>query len=188
MTASADKSSRISLSHIKIIHTGFKAIRNEQGVMEEFPKEEIISYRVPTVSTRRRFVYYYIDILLVAIPAFCFANFVNYGNQGLFLFFFLVIYLTYYIVSEGLFSSTIGKFFLDVIVIDEYADPIGFKKSFSRAFCRFIPSIPTLFYRKHNRFVHDVWTDTYVINKKDLKHIKEKLNNTVDGIYRYNEF
>jgi len=187
MTSTAT-SSRIPLSEIKIISRSFKSIRNQAGTMEEFPREEIVNYRVPTVSYRRRFVYYGIDMLFIAINTLCYSIYFKFSEPVTFIVAYVFFSLIYYTLLEGLFSSTMGKFFLNVVVIDEYANPIGFKKAFLRAFCRFIPSIPTLFYRKHNRLLHDVWTSTYVINKSDLKHIKEKVDHSIDGVYTYNEF
>ena len=187
MTSTAT-SSRIPLSEIRIISRSFKSIRNGAGAMEEFSREEIVNYRVPTVSYRRRFVYSGIDMLFIAFNTLSYFIYFKFINPGSFIFVYVLLSLIYYTLLEGLFSCSIGKFFLDVIVIDEYANPISFKKAFLRAFCRFIPSIPTLFYRKHNRLLHDVWTSTYVINKSDLKHIKEKVDHSIDGVYTYNEF
>jgi len=145
-------------------------------------------YRVPTVSPVIRFVYSRLDYLLLVFSAFSFSSGFQFIRLELLVIIYLIMNVFYYIILEGFHGATLSKIFFDVIVIDEYGEKINSNKSLPWAFLRLIPFIEFSFLIKSGRGWHDKYTDTYVINKKDLKHIKEKIHNPVDGVYTYNEF
>lgn len=78
----------------------------------------------------------------------------------------------YYILCEYFFQQTVGKFFTNSVVVNEYGEKPDFKTILVRTVIRFVPFEQFSFFNQ-NRGWHDRWTDTHVIKKSELKKIKE---------------
>lgn len=87
---------------------------------------------------------------------------------------FLSLFPTYYIVSEFYFQQTIGKFFTQSIVINEYGEKPDFKTIVVRTFIRMIPFEP-LSFLGGKRGWHDKWTNTYVIKRSEKEQLDKLL-------------
>ncbi|WDF60246.1 RDD family protein [Flavobacterium sp. KACC 22758] len=79
----------------------------------------------------------------------------------------ILISLIYYLMMEGLFSRSIGKFITGTIVVDENGQKPDFGTIFKRNLCRFIP-FDAFTFLGGSRGWHDSISHTYVVNKKEL--------------------
>lgn len=82
----------------------------------------------------------------------------------------LVIYPGYFLLFESTLGSTPGKLILGRVVVNEYGKKPDFITILKRSYIRVIPF--EAFSCLSERGWHDVWTDTYVMSKKDLKDIE----------------
>ncbi|MTH14973.1 RDD family protein [Flavobacterium sp. LC2016-01] len=89
----------------------------------------------------------------------------NLGNWG-WNFIMMLIYFFYYLITEGLFGRSLGKFITGTTVVNEYGEKTDFATILRRTLCRFIPF--EIFSCLGTRGWHDSMTDTYVVNKKAL--------------------
>ena len=82
---------------------------------------------------------------------------------------YLSFAMFYYLVLEGLFGRSFGKFITGSVVVTEN----GVKPSFSlicvRTLCRLIPFDALSFLGKSGRIWHDSLSNTYVVEKKALE-------------------
>ena len=75
----------------------------------------------------------------------------------------LIFYLCYYVVFEGLFSRTIGKFVTGTIVVDDSGFPPSFLQILGRSLARMIPFDPLSFLGAGTRGWHDTLSGTNVV-------------------------
>ncbi|MDQ6528114.1 RDD family protein [Flavobacterium sp. LHD-85] len=89
--------------------------------------------------------------------------------------FAIIAILVYYIMMEGLFGRTIGKFITGSVVIDKNGTKPSFRTIIKRSLCRCIPFDAFTFLGDS---IHDSggWHDslsmTYVVNKKKLERTR----------------
>lgn len=87
---------------------------------------------------------------------------------------YLILFFAYYILLEYYFRTTIGKILTNSLVTDIYGNKPTFKTILLRTLVRLIPwDIYTFLYE--DRGWHDKWTDTFVVNKTELKTLNELL-------------
>jgi len=146
--------------------------RNEFGKWERGQKE--LRYRRPvnTLASGLRLVNLIIDLSVCKALQFVLIKYEILDPtplMGLLVLFWLPIYYT---ISEYFFQQTIGKFFTNSIVVDEYGDRPDFKTIVVRSVIRIIPFEPFSFLG-NDRGWHDAWTDTYVITRSELEQIRE---------------
>lgn len=93
-------------------------------------------------------------------------------NLGSIMIFFISIMMTtgYYILAEGVFGSTVGKFITGTIVVDENGNKPDWGIILKRNLCRLIPFDALSFLGSPSRGWHDSISNTYVVNKKDLEN------------------
>jgi uncharacterized RDD family membrane protein YckC len=77
-------------------------------------------------------------------------------------------FLLYFILSEGIFQTTLGKIVTKSIVVNADGNKIGFGKAIGRTLCRLIPLEPLslLFGEKA---LHDSITETYVVKSEYIE-------------------
>ncbi|TDP03720.1 RDD family protein [Flavobacterium sp. 245] len=78
----------------------------------------------------------------------------------------MLIYFFYFLITEGIFGRSLGKFITGTIVVNEYGEKTDFVTILRRTLCRFIPF--EIFSCFGTRGWHDSISDTYVVNKKAL--------------------
>ncbi|TDO78124.1 putative RDD family membrane protein YckC [Flavobacterium chryseum] len=78
------------------------------------------------------------------------------------------LFISYYILLEGFFGRSIGKFITGTILVDENGQKPSFGTIFKRTLCRLIPFDAFSFLGSDGRGWHDTLSDTYVVNKKAL--------------------
>jgi uncharacterized RDD family membrane protein YckC len=79
----------------------------------------------------------------------------------------VVIYLSYFFITEGIFGRSIGKLITGTVLVDENGEKPDFGTVVKRSFCRLIPFDNFSFLG--SRGWHDSISDTYVVNKKALE-------------------
>lgn len=77
-----------------------------------------------------------------------------------------IVYFSYYLVFESLFSLTIGKFFNKVRVVTLEKEKPTFGQVLLRSIMRLIPFGFITFYTPHNRTLHDLLSNTWVVRIK----------------------
>jgi uncharacterized RDD family membrane protein YckC len=150
---------------------------NKEIVYEEKVYGESVAKIYLEATKSQRFLNYCIDLLLMVLVFFNVAFFLarirffesdsfrSSNDSGLVLLIYIVFFRTlYYLIFEGLFRATPGKFLSETKVMDYEGDPVGFKNIFSRSLCRSVPfdSITFLF----NFNLHDKWSETAVFQEK----------------------
>lgn len=90
--------------------------------------------------------------------------------------FLLAIYLLYYIILETKSGRTIGKYTTGTIVIDRNGNIPTIKTALIRALCRLIPLEPVSFLLSDRNGLHDVLSNTRVVNVKEWRAEQEKNN------------
>lgn len=78
----------------------------------------------------------------------------------------IIILMIYYVLTEGFFGRSIGKFITGTVVVDENGEKPDFGTIFRRSLCRLIPFDAFSFLG--SRGWHDSISETYVVNKKEL--------------------
>lgn len=81
---------------------------------------------------------------------------------------FLIGILTYYVLLEGIFGRTVGKFITGTIVVDANGKQPSFGTICKRTLCRLIP-FDSYSFLGNARGWHDSNSDTYVVDKKSLE-------------------
>jgi hypothetical protein len=117
------------------------------------------------VDTGIRFLGYVIDLVFPFILVLVETNFTlesNFLKSYLYINYFVLMFL-----SESIFSTSLGKRILGNIVVNKNGRRIFIRKAFLRTLIRFIPfeTFPIVF---HYMALHDLWSKTYVVNKKEF--------------------
>lgn len=81
---------------------------------------------------------------------------------------YLSFAMFYYLVLEGIFGRSFGKFITGSVVVNENGLKPNFSLIFIRTLCRLIPFDALSFLGKSGRIWHDSLSNTYVVNKKAL--------------------
>lgn len=173
------------------IKESYKVRRKERdsfGKLIDVEKTFVRFKSVPVVSGWSRFGHYLIDLVCYYIFAFAIAiplvfilmalgvNVAALNEDGTTaslldrLISWLVIYPGYFLLFESTLGSTPGKLILGRVVVNEYGKKPDFATILKRSYIRVIPF--EAFSCLSERGWHDVWTDTYVMSKKDLKDIE----------------
>ncbi len=172
----------------------YKREKDVFGNVVRTPYTRMIPREVNTVTQGVRFGYYLIDLLIIflieiAIWIALEVIFRGTNNTQLLeknsLFFILyssfsrlIIYFLYYMLSEGYFSTTIGKAICGYTTIDENANRISFSTGILRSLCRFIPF--EAFSCLSERGWHDRFTKTYVVKKGEKTQLQILLKTVSD--------
>ncbi len=132
----------------------------------------------------KRFLHFFVDTLIIFLILYTLNLVFDFPSpKNIFftiLYFytsilFLILFLTYFIISEFYFQTTIGKILTNSLVIDIYGNKPTFKTILLRTLVRLIPwDIYTFIFE--DRGWHDKWTNTLVVNKAELKTLKEILS------------
>jgi len=69
----------------------------------------------------------------------------------------------YYIVLEGIFNCSIGKYLTGTMIVDEHGRKPSFAKILGRTLCRYIPFEAFSFFGKNPRGWHDSMSGTFVV-------------------------
>lgn len=135
-------------------------------------------------SKEQRFYNFIIDSIIVYI--FCLAigttiilvgevttsyNLTNWVDDTLLIekiFFVFAIYFLYFYITEMYFSRTFGKYFTKTMVVFRDGSRPKMIAVIVRTLSRFIPFEGISFLGKRNRGIHDLFSDTYVVKKKDF--------------------
>lgn len=78
-----------------------------------------------------------------------------------------VVVFVYYVLMEGAFGATVGKFMTNTRVVTEDGDPPGFGTALMRTLCRCIPfEVFSIFFSGEDRTAwHDRFANSRVIRK-----------------------
>ncbi len=83
-----------------------------------------------------------------------------------------IIILSYTLQEFLLKGRTIGKYVTGSIAVDNKGDVIDFNKAIYRSICRLIPFDALTYLRESKRGLHDIITETYVVDKKAWEELK----------------
>ncbi len=78
---------------------------------------------------------------------------------------YILLMLAYYILFEGLFGRTPGKFVTGTRVVDADGEKVSGKQAILRSLSRFVPFEPLSFFFGEPGGWHDKWTKTFVVRK-----------------------
>ncbi len=140
-------------------------------------------------SSGQRFLNYIIDRLVVYALIFVLAagigiianlagayefveSMANIGTLGEYLVYFALM-ITYYTISEGYASRSVGKFITKTIVVHEDGSKPDVATIFRRTLCRLIPFDAFSYLGSNSRGWHDSIPDLYVVKKEDFENKKE---------------
>ena len=84
--------------------------------------------------------------------------------------------LLYYNFLEIITSTTVGKFFTNTIVVNEYGNKAGHEAIMIRSLVRIIPLYWISFLLIPKRGLHDALSKTYVVNKRLLEEKKNEFH------------
>jgi uncharacterized RDD family membrane protein YckC len=119
------------------------------------------------VSSGKRFINYFIDLIIIFILISGLGNFseiLHYGRLTTFGFFSIfILYFLYYVFMEYTFQKTIGKFITKTKVVTKEGEKPRLYKIIIRTVCRFIP-YDLYSYAYTDKGFHDYSSDTRVIN------------------------
>jgi uncharacterized RDD family membrane protein YckC len=79
-----------------------------------------------------------------------------------------ILVVTYYVVLEGMFSRTLGKWIVGTRVVDERGERPTIGQILGRTACRFIPFEAFTFLGHAPRGWHDRFPGTYVIKTREV--------------------
>lgn len=176
------------ITEIKESHKVRRKERDSFGKLVEVEKTFVRFKAVPVISGWSRFGHYLIDLICYYVFAFAIAiplvfilmalgvNVAALNEDGTAaslldrLISWLVIYPGYFLLFESTLGSTPGKLILGRVVVNEYGEKPDFATLLKRSYIRVIPF--EAFSCLSERGWHDVWTDTYVMRKQDLKDIE----------------
>ncbi len=150
---------------------------------------------VRTTSAWLRFVHYLVDTIalygLFIVLAVVYVT-ITGGlpeDDGIIYLLLFTAFVGYYMLMEGLLQTTLGKLFTGSIVVDEYGNKPNFKQVAGRSFSRLVPLEHFSYFGEPCRSWHDSWNDTYVVRKKDLAWMKQRLAEQEGGeTTLYNSF
>jgi uncharacterized RDD family membrane protein YckC len=152
----------------------------------EIPKQRPEAYRtripVKTVSAGARFGHYILDLIVFYILAIgimagiaiatgdeAFLDASGVGNA------IYVLLVFYYFFFEAVFQTTPGKLATQCVVVDEYGQKPTIGQILGRSFSRLVPFEAFSCLGDSSRGWHDKWSDTYVVRKKDLAWMLDRL-------------
>lgn len=103
----------------------------------------------------------------------------------------LLAAILYFPLTEGFIGFTLGKFLLNITVIDSKGDRPGLKKAILRTLTKILEMNPllggcllagiTAHFSKKCQRIGDMFAGTYVVDRSDLKNLK---NNYSKGEYK----
>ncbi len=111
---------------------------------------------------KERLIAYFIDGLIIdfLLSPFIFLL-MNQKISGLiYLFVFVLIFVSYFFISENFFSKTIGKKIMNLQV-----ENVNYKNIFKRSFARLIPLEPLSYFINDGKFWHETLSGTSVTKK-----------------------
>ena len=152
----------------------------------ELPKQRPEAYRtripVKVVGSGARFGHYILDVIIFYILGIgcMLAITIATGDEGfldsaagnIFIYLFLVAYYTFF---EAVFQTTHGKLATQCVVVDEYGQKPTLGQILGRSFARLVPFEAFSCLGDYSRGWHDKWSDTYVVRKKDLAWMLDRL-------------
>jgi uncharacterized RDD family membrane protein YckC len=150
--------------------------RNEYGQWENVRKEMRYKRPVNDLTIGLRLVNLILDITVFQVLGYILEELKLLNHIPFSGLIFMFLFPIYYIVGEFYFQQTVGKFFTKSAVVNEYGDKPDFQTIIIRTVIRFIPIEPFSFFA-NNRGWHDKWTKTYVIEKSEIKKIKDLMAN-----------
>jgi uncharacterized RDD family membrane protein YckC len=132
-----------------------------------------------TTSSEKRIVNWCIDLLMIALLTYRFAESNNNTSQ-----FFddsnastLVTYvmlILYFLLLEGVFKTSAGKCITNTIIVKADGNPASLAQLIGRTFCRLIPFDGISFLARSKRGWHDTITNTYVIDSIGIENKESK--------------
>lgn len=102
------------------------------------------------------------------------ANWIDKTDSTEQLFIGLLIFILYYLLTEIYFSRTIGKYFTKTLVVMKDGSKPDKKTILIRTLCRLIPFEFFSYMGDNQQGWHDVFSNTYVVNKRRF-YEKKKL-------------
>jgi hypothetical protein len=144
-----------------------KKLDKEQSVLNQ------LGIYVPTVKPSTRILHFLLDgfIIQAFIYAIDMIPFLEIAN-----FLGLLLYPMYYIFFEYHYQWTPGKLVTNTIVVDKDGNRPDLRTIILRTVGRYIPFEPFSCLGENSWGWHDRWTNTYVIEKKDLSTLRSKKN------------
>ena len=156
----------------------------------------------PSVSLGQRFAHYIIDTIIFYILFILFAGMAGviiglfdavsvFENETAFTIstylFIYGLFWGYYTVTEFVFGGTFGKLILGNVVVAGDVEKVSFKKAALRSVIRFVPFEPFSFLGSNRRGWHDQWAKTWVVKKKELDVIRQRLSDRFSDISEFGE-
>lgn len=177
------ETNRVKITEIKEHYTVKRKEKNAEGQFVEVGKSFFRYKEVPVVTGWARFGHFLLDrvfyMLFEAAVGVTLGVIIGVtGNADILtdstetflnVFFYLVLYPSYYILFESTAQSSLGKLILGRVVVNEYGEKPDFNQIVKRSFSRIVPFEP--FSCFSDRGWHDNWSDTYVLRKKDLEEL-----------------
>jgi len=176
---------KIKITEIKEYYSVKRKEKNSAGELVEMNKVLFKYKEVPYVTGWARFGHFLLDRVFEYIFSFMVSLVIafiilalagedavsNLNNIAYTLPLGLILYPTYYLLSESLFQASPAKLILGRVVVDEYGNVPTFKQIAKRSFSRIVPF--EFFSCFDAKGWHDQWSDTFVIRKKDLTELKD---------------
>lgn len=149
--------------------------RNEFGEWEFVEKELQFRRPVQVVSSGKRLIHFLVDYYIVYAGFLFLLLSINGYFPPLLRALLPFTYGAHFLIGELYQQKTIGKLLTGSIVINEYAEPPDLKTVFLRSIIRLVPFEPFSFFG-YDRGWHDKWTNTYVVDKKELATLRALVN------------
>lgn len=177
-----------TIEDLKVEKIVFRKERDENGNVVKVSETKMVARPPVVVSQGVRFGYFMIDVVFFYILTFIVGLVIGIivvatGNvdslrdgSGLMKFLDLVgylVYFLYYLISEGLGGTTLGKLICGYTVIDEYANKVSFPKALLRTICRYIPFESFSCFAQ--RGWHDTLSKTYVVKRSEKAELQKLL-------------
>ena len=166
----------------------------------ELPKQMPESYRttypVKTINAGARFGHYLIDVILYVVLSIVILGAVSIatGDDGFIdsaggtLLQWLIL-VGYYFFFETVFQTTPGKMVTQCVVVDEYGQKPTAGQVLGRSFARLVPFEAFSCFGDYSRGWHDKWSNTYVVRKKDLAWMLDRIaEQEGENVHAYNSF
>lgn len=122
-----------------------------------------------------------IILVALAVDNFALSGWVQNLSVAEIGFYSAIVTFLYYYLTEQYFSRTIAKLITHTIVVNADGSKPSAKSFFIRTCCRFIPFEVFSFFGISSRGWHDVFSKTYVVQKRKFKKI-QKDNNALDVV------
>lgn len=131
---------------------------------------KLIGIPFNTVSRVNRFLHSIIDsfIIFVLHIGIAYTPLWKYDALNM-----LLLFPIYYIIFEFKFQQTPGKMVTETIVVDKFGNKPNLKTIILRTAARYVPFEALSCIATPSYGWHDKWTETYVIDKKDLATLKK---------------